>query len=105
MTEMNEKGQPKLRKIAILMTDGEYNRQYSGDSATTQARELCTQMKATGLTVYAVGFAIAEGGEADTTMAQCATSTEHYYSAEDGSQLWAAFRDIALKISTLRISE
>ena len=105
LTQMNEKGQPKLRKIAILMTDGEYNREYSGDSATTQARELCTAMKAKGLTVYTVGFAIASGGEADTTMAQCATSSSHYYSAEDGTQLRAAFRDIALKISTLRISE
>lgn len=105
LTQMNEKGQPKLRKIAILMTDGEYNRQYTGDSATTQARELCTEMKAKGLTLYTVGFAIAEGGEADTTMAQCATSSEHYYSADDGLELRAAFRDIALKISTLRISE
>ena len=105
LTELNSKGQPKLRKIAILMTDGEYNREYSGDSATTQARELCTQMKATGLTLYTVGFAIDEGGEADTTMAQCATSSEHYYSADDGVELRAAFRDIALKISTLRIAE
>lgn len=105
LSEENGVGQPKLRKIAILMTDGEYNRRYSGDSSTTQARALCTEMKATGLTVYAVGFAIASGGEADTTMAQCASSPSHYYSADDGEELRAAFRDIALKISTLRLSE
>lgn len=105
LTEENENGQPKLRKIAILMTDGEYNKKYSGDSSTTQARELCAEMKAAGLTVYTVGFAINAGGQADTTMAQCATSASHYYSADDGVELRAAFRDIALKISTLRISE
>lgn len=105
MTELNDNNQPKLRKIAILMTDGEYNQQYSGSNSKTQAREICTNMKAAGLTVYTVGFAITAGGDADTTMAQCATSPEHYYSAADGDALRAAFRDIALKISTLRISE
>ena len=105
LTELNENGQPKLRKIAILMTDGEYNEEHSGDDSTTQARAICVEMKKKGLTLYTVGFAISAGGEAATTLAQCATSPEHYYSAGDGDALRAAFRDIALKISTLRISE
>jgi hypothetical protein len=92
-------------EMEAIQTAVEYDKKYSGDSSTTQARALCTEMKSAGLTIYAVGFAITQGGEADTTLAQCATSPTPYYNAEDGNQLRAAFRDIALKISTLRIAE
>ena len=105
LTQLNEDGKPLLYKIAILMTDGEYNTYYSGDDSATQARAICDGMKAKGIEVYTVGFQIAEGGTADTTMKLCATSSDHYYSAEDGNALKSAFRDIALKISTLRLSE
>lgn len=103
-SEMNPQGQPKLHKIALLMTDGDYNKWYSGDDSTTQARQLCTNMKAEGVTVYSVGFAVSVGSTPDVTMQQCATSAAHYYNASDGNQLKSAFRDIALKIMTLRIS-
>lgn len=105
LTQLNPDGQPLLRKIAVLMTDGEFNTEYSGDSSTTQARAICANMKNAGIEVYSVGFEITAGGEADTTMMHCASSADHYYNAGDGDELRQAFRDIALKISTLRISE
>ena len=105
ITAKGEHGQPLLQKIAVLMTDGEYNQQYSGSAASTQAREICTRMKATGIIVYTVGFQIAPGGTADTTMKQCATDATYAYSAGDGDSLRMAFRDIALKIATLRLAE
>lgn len=104
-TELNERGKPKLYKIAVLMTDGSYNRQYSGDSATSQARQICTEMKRAGVTVYTVGFRISTNSSPDVTMQQCATSADHYYNAATGDALKQAFRDIALKIAELRISE
>jgi Flp pilus assembly protein TadG len=104
-TEVNANGQPKLHKIALLMTDGTYNKWYTGDDSTTQARILCTNMKAAGVTVYTVGFAIAVGSEPDVTMQQCAVSPAYYYNAADGNALKLAFRDIALKIMTLRLSK
>ncbi len=104
-TQYNEQGNPKLYKIAILMTDGKYNEEYSGPNSTTQARTLCTNMKAEGLTVYTVGFGIAVDSTPDVTMQQCATSPTHYYNAVDGDALKNAFRDIALKILTLRLSD
>jgi Flp pilus assembly protein TadG len=125
-------GTANTQKIAILMTDGEYNMQYCNNSgttgasgpdknangsnssklscttanasSTTQARTLCTNMKAAGITVYTVGFEIPSGSTADTTLQQCATSPGHYYSAQSGEQLKQAFRDIALKISSLYLS-
>ncbi|HUS98258.1 MAG TPA: TadE/TadG family type IV pilus assembly protein, partial [Hyphomicrobiaceae bacterium] len=49
LTELNDEGQPKLQKIAVLMTDGEFNTWYSGDNSATQARAICANMKATGI--------------------------------------------------------
>ena len=96
---------PKLYKIAILMTDGSYNQWYTGDDSTTQARAICDGIKAKNIIVYTVGFQIAVNSTPDITMQQCATSSSHYYNASSGEALKQAFRDIALKISDLRISE
>lgn len=98
-------GDPKLKKIAVLMTDGEYNRQYSGSSSTTQARAICANMKAAGLTVYSVVFQLVAGSEAETTMRQCATSSAHFFNAQSGEELRQTFREIALQITTLRLSK
>jgi hypothetical protein len=108
------------RKIAILMTDGEYNRQYdsngvstnssgagsaaNGDS-TTQARSLCTAMKAKGITVYTVGFALGRNATASETLKQCATNPSMAYTPDTGSELQQAFRDIALKINQLYLTQ
>jgi hypothetical protein len=102
------------------MTDGEYNTQYdtngvqtgstgagsavNGDS-TTQARALCTAMKAKGVTVYTVGFDLGGNQTAIDTLNQCATDDSKFYNANDGQELKQAFRDIALKISSLYLSQ
>lgn len=98
-------GDPKVKKIAVLMTDGDYNQQYSGDSAAIQARAICTNMKAAGITVYSVVFQMAEGSEAEATMQHCATSPSHFFNSTTGEELRQAFREIALQITTLRISK
>ncbi len=105
ISETNGDGSRKLYKIAVLMTDGSYNQDYSGGSSTTQAREICKNMKAAGVEVYTVGFMIAKDSTPDQTMQKCATSSSHYYNAANGDALKAAFRDIALKISDLRLAE
>ena len=84
-------GSANLEKIAILMTDGEYNTQYSSAGisvnqnsyptcssaangcSTTQARSLCTAMKAKGIVVYTVGFQLGGNQTAIDTLNQCAT--------------------------------
>lgn len=93
-------------KIAILMTDGEFNTEYidaNGDS-DKQARKTCQKMKAAGITVYTVGFELTEN-DAKKTMAKCASSKQHAYLAENGSDLRLAFRDIAMSIAQLRLTE
>jgi Flp pilus assembly protein TadG len=98
LQQYGEKGQPLLTKVAVLMTDGEYNQQYcnsttnntagatipdydTGNSgancrspngtSTYQARELCKKMNDAGITVYTVGFDLPEpkgGKDADSVV-------------------------------------
>jgi Flp pilus assembly protein TadG len=111
-------GTAKVKKIAILMTDGEYNtlqgEQYSDGSkqATTalnHAKSLCAAMKKStassdpNIEVYTVGFKL-DSSAAKAMLKNCATSDDHYYQTSSGDGLKAAFRDIALKISRLRLT-
>ena len=94
-------GTPKVKKIAILMTDGEYNtllgHQYNDGSsqaatATSNALSLCTAMKKNAkasdpnIEIYTVGFSL------DTTASKnllksCATKADHYYETSSGDGL------------------
>ena len=125
LTVLNAKGQPKLRKIAVLMTDGDYNINYckgveaknsdqtpdincnsENGKSLAQASRLCTAMKAPvsggKIEVFTVGFQVSAA--AKTFLTSCATDASHYYDATTEVALQAAFRDIALKISSLRLT-
>ncbi|MFA5950296.1 MAG: VWA domain-containing protein [Hyphomicrobium sp.] len=109
----------KVQKIAILMTDGEYNTEYdtngistdelrnnpANDISRNQATALCAAMKAKGIIVYTVGFDLEGNQAAASTLSTCATDSTKYYNAKDGAGLKQAFRDIALKLSTLYLSK
>ncbi len=123
-------GAAKTKKIAVIMTDGEYNSTYcngviSQDSTSgsgsindhincnapnglsfDQARAACAGMKAKGVNIeiYTVGFLVVDDQRASDLMSQCATDASHFYVASNGDALKAAFRDIALKISKLRLT-
>jgi Flp pilus assembly protein TadG len=111
-------GTPKTKKIAVLMTDGEYNtlqgKQYSDGSAqaTTalnHAKSLCAAMKKNALVsdpnieVFTVGFKLTTAAS-KSMLKNCATDANHYYETSTGDALKAAFRDIALRISKLRLT-
>ena len=113
ITTLGDEGQPKLQKIVILMTDGAYNTyggtQYGDNSSQAvqiadNSKLLCENMKGEGVIVYSVGFALARNSLPLRTLQACATSDAHFYDTSTGDQLRQAFRDIALKISTLRIA-
>jgi len=114
---------PNLKKIAVLMTDGEYNTQYTsngvpdgsnsltncpnaanGVCSSAQAISQCNGMKAKGIEIYTVGFML-DNQTATNTLSSCATDASHFYNSTTGDALKAAFRDIALKISTLYLSQ
>lgn len=117
MSQNNRFNQPKLRKIAVLMTDGEYNVEYCSSgvdtnsqwctppngASATQAAALCTAMKEAGITVYTVGFQVTNASK--TFLETCSSGSGYYYDAVDGAALNQAFIDIALKISSLYLAK
>jgi Flp pilus assembly protein TadG len=111
-------GTPKVKKIAVLMTDGEYNtllgEQYDDGSAKAtealnHAKSLCSAMKwkllpsDPNIEIYTVGFKLTTKAS-KAMLKNCATSDDHYYETSSGDGLKSAFRDIALKISRLRLT-
>ena len=120
---------PDLLKVVVIMTDGEFNSPYcngviarnagngSGDAAdkincdatngqgAAQALQTCTAMKAAGIVVYTVGLGMASGGEAETLLRNCATSSDHLYLPSGGGALREAFAAIGRDIMKLRLSQ
>jgi Flp pilus assembly protein TadG len=98
----------KLAKIAILMTDGEYNAAYTGNSAAN-AKSLCTNMKSDGIEIFTIGFALPsdQGAAAREVLTNCASPdtamTKHFYDAADGDELRKAFQDIVRNIERLAL--
>lgn len=94
---------PALSKVAILMTDGEFNSRYeaSNGPTTDQALKICNAMKAEGIQVYAVVFQAPT--EAKDLMTKCA-SPGSFYAAESAADLKNAYKSIAVRISRLRIA-
>jgi Flp pilus assembly protein TadG len=120
-------GEQYLRKVAVLMTDGDFNTAHcngvvsnnygfgtndekincgTADAPYVQAKAICDAMKAqnVGIIIYTVGFEITANSAADQFMKYCATSTAHYFLASNGTELQTAFASIAAAISRLRIS-
>lgn len=108
-------GQRKLRKVAVLMTDGGYNtyrgwKDESQQQVSDYATQLCTNMKAKGIEVFTVGFALDQltAGEqiiARATLKSCGSDVSHFYETMTAVQLQQAFRDIAVKLSALYLSK
>lgn len=109
------------KKIAILMTDGEFNTFYRGVNSghqggqaslsNAEAIALCNDMKSPkaggdGIRIYSVAFNAPASAKA--TLQACATpdngSTRHYFDANSADELRTAFREIANSIKTLRLT-
>lgn len=102
-------GGPKLRKVAILMSDGVYNtfrswKDQDQGQVSGWAKQLCTNMKDEGIEVFTVGFDLdslsgTERSIAEDTLQSCGSSIDHFYDTLDINQLKQAFKEIAIKIS------
>ncbi len=103
---------PKLKKIAVLMTDGEYNTFYAKDASGNpiqggspeQAVSLCEGMKGQGIEIFTVGFKL-DTQKAIETLATCATDASHAFLAEDAAQLASVFREIAFRSVPLHVAK
>ncbi len=94
----------ETRKIVVLMTDGEFNTHYRGSNgdSSSQARSICSEMRDTNVIVYTIGFMSPPRAEA--LLQECASSADHYFNASNGSELRAAFVEIAQQLNNLRLT-
>lgn len=89
-------------KAAVLMSDGEYNSNFGGQSASAQAIATCTAMKAKGIIVYTIGFDMSTNvnDPARQTLQQCASPNKYYF-PYDGDALREAFEEIGNSLVTI----
>ena len=115
ITTMGATGKPKLRKVAVLMTDGVYN-SYRGwkdqdkTDMSNAAKTMCTNMKNQGIEIYTVGFnlnALPAGDKtiAINTLQNCGTDVGHFYDSLNSTALIAAFDDIGSKVKSASAGE
>ncbi len=103
----------KVSKVAILMTDGEFNTAFTGASndqanvSKTNAQSICTNMKRDGIEVYTIGFQLVEAG-AKTVLKNCSSpdmgSVKHYYEVSTGPELDHAFQEIVSNTERLALT-
>lgn len=100
------------RKALILLTDGENTR--APDYPTHEAADrtladmltgrLCAQVKRDQITIYAIAFDVSDGATR-ALLEGCASSSEHYFAADDRAALTEAFRAVASSLRMLSLSK
>ena len=108
-------GAPLLRKVAILMTDGVYNTMRQNpyqdvQQTSNNALAVCNNMKANGIEIFAVGFDLqsltaTERSVATAMLQSCATDASHFYDSANANDLQMAFKDIAMKVTPIRLTQ
>lgn len=98
------------QKYVVLMTDGAntHSPKYPGHEGTdvnlanSRLTDLCKNVKATGVTVYTIAFAVT-----DTTiknlLSSCSSGPPYYYDANTTSDLTNAFAAIGAQLTAVRL--
>ncbi len=105
----------KIAKVAILMTDGQFNTAFAGagggyngqgNLARGNAEALCGNMKNDGIEIFTIGFDLndkdmsaTERDQAKAVLKGCSSkdtssARKHYFEASTGVELDAAFQEI-----------
>ncbi|WP_101068512.1 pilus assembly protein TadG-related protein [Roseovarius salinarum] len=75
-----------------------------GSEKNTRMKNVCAATKNEGVVVYTIGFEISQGGTAERTLKDCASTGAHYYRA-DGININDAFGSIAGNVVQLRLTQ
>jgi hypothetical protein len=114
----------KVRKLMVLMTDGDNQAvanlpgapthrgisETDSDFATTQGQtnnwtlEACSQAKSADVEIFTISFGTDISATAKNVVQTCATDASHYFDAKDGSTLKEAFESIAYRVSATYLS-
>ncbi len=105
-----------VKKVALLMTDGDNNigNSYSGYGTWSNLQltdhdldvkllQTCTNMKNDGITVYTITFTSGINADTKSYFRNCASSEDKYYDAPQQADLIDAFEQIARELSNIHI--
>ncbi|TDW35611.1 Flp pilus assembly protein TadG [Rhizobium azibense] len=94
-TEHAKKGNTKVDRYIVLMTDGEMTGNSSSWNSTKDqnVRNACNDAKKAGVTIFTVAFMAPDKGK--SLLQYCASSTSDYFEAETMEKLISAFDSIA----------
>lgn len=117
----------KVAKVAILMTDGQFNTAFAGGRGAPRSQNagqmsrgnaegICANMKRDGIEIFTIGFDLddpsmtsTEKDQAKTVLQHCSTadtsSLKHYYEAATGPELDDAFSAIVQNIERLTVTK
>lgn len=120
-------GQKRIRKVIILMTDGEntaspdftnqevapmngdsHRLLHSGDDwrlANRYTKEACDLVKTKGYEVYTIAFGTSVNNTVKDLMEDCASTPDDYYNATTSRDLDEAFDEIANSLLRLRLTQ
>lgn len=106
------------KRALVLMTDG-FNTRYAGTGgwhfpiagdpakqakADGATREICSRMKAEGITIYTVAFSVADTS-IKSILRNCATSAAKFFDAADTAALNESFTKIGAELQRVRLSQ
>jgi Flp pilus assembly protein TadG len=99
-------------KSMVLMTDGDntlsatYPTHNGGDAAAADAKtaQLCTNMKADGISIFTVGFKVHKASSL-AMLAACASKPSQALTADDDAALMAAFDEIGASLAQIRVAK
>ena len=107
-------GDPDRPKIAILMTDGlfqygfrhpffSYDYTTQVDSVNDAARQLCANMRAEGILIYAIGLGI--NAQARGVLEDCTDASERVFTTTNSTELTSIYEEIAREFLGIGIVE
>jgi Flp pilus assembly protein TadG len=119
--EPSDYGTPNTDKVMIVMTDGEFNKDFANaaslpvqagikQASGRLAMGYCANLKANGVKVYTIGFDL-DGidnrnsrDEAELTLKTCASSASSFFKADNGAELATAFKEIAKRVQVVALT-
>jgi Flp pilus assembly protein TadG len=113
----------KVTKVAILMTDGQFNTAFAGvpnnqtpqnrqgDKSRSYAESVCTNMKRDNIEIFTIGFALPsdEASEARGVLKNCSSpdkpGVKHFFDVSTGQELDQAFQEIIADTQRLALTQ
>lgn len=105
-----------VKKVLVLMSDGDntmssqlpgYHGHWSNDAALANSwtKEACANARKDDVEIYSISFGKEVSANGKDVLAGCASRPENFYDAANSSKLAEAFKDIANKLTKIRLTQ